>query len=197
MLQVAASIYKILACNAASAILQRVSTLLTFLLSALSLLARPAGVAPAKAYTVAMPTSQLLEIVRGQVFTDSGRFFPCRVNPACATWGKDIAVSNPQIAINGPRLVFSVHLRVAALAARVGGSLGIEPEMLARALSHCSGSSLPISMLEHLPLDTLIDGARPFLKKDVAILSEVTADLGLDLGLLGEIAAWVNGSDPI
>jgi len=84
--------------------------LLIFLLTTLSLLARPAGVAPAKAYTVAMTTSQLLEIVRGQVFTDSGRFFPCRANPSCSAWGQDIALSAPQIAINGERLVFSVHL---------------------------------------------------------------------------------------
>jgi hypothetical protein len=61
-------------------------------------------------YTLAVPTRELVDLVRGQVFTDSGRFFPCRTNPSCSAWGQDIALSAPNITIDGPRLVFSVHL---------------------------------------------------------------------------------------
>jgi len=70
--------------------------------------APPAPVVPT--YTLTVATRQLVDLLRGQVFTDSGRFFPCRTNPACSAWGRDIALSAPNISIDGPRLVFSVHL---------------------------------------------------------------------------------------
>jgi hypothetical protein len=62
------------------------------------------------AYTLTVPTRDLVDLLRGQLFADSGRFYPCRTNPQCSAWGRDIAVSSPNISIDGPRLVFSVHL---------------------------------------------------------------------------------------
>jgi hypothetical protein len=67
-----------------------------------------AGAAPT--YTLTVPTRDLVDLLRGQLFTDSGRFYPCRTNPQCSAWGQDIAVSSPNISIDGPRLIFSVHL---------------------------------------------------------------------------------------
>jgi len=64
----------------------------------------------AATYTLTMPTREMVSLIRGQIFTDSGRFYPCRGNSACSAWGHDIALSNPQVAVDGPRLVFSVHL---------------------------------------------------------------------------------------
>jgi hypothetical protein len=61
-------------------------------------------------YTLTVATRQLVDLLRGQLFTDSGRFVPCRINPACSAWGRDIALSAPNISIDGPRVVFSVHL---------------------------------------------------------------------------------------
>ena len=66
-----------------------------------------AGHAPT--YTLIVPTRDLVDLLRGQLFTDSGRFYPCRTNPQCSAWGQDIAVSSPDISIDGQRLVFSVH----------------------------------------------------------------------------------------
>jgi len=77
--------------------------------SLLALVAARPGL-PARSYTLTMPTHDLVELVRGQVFTDSGRFRPCRTNPACSSWGQDIVLSSPRITVDGPRLVFSVHL---------------------------------------------------------------------------------------
>ncbi|MCU4184056.1 NAD(P)-dependent oxidoreductase [Acidiferrimicrobium sp. IK] len=94
-------------------------------------------------------------------------------------------------------LVFTVHLRIAALAAGIGQGLGIGPEALSRALRHCSGTSLPISMLELRPVDALVAGARPFLRKDVGTVRDVAAELGVDLGMLGELASWVDGPDGV
>src|SRR6516225_6554618 len=78
----------------------------SFLLSPLPLLRREA---PAT-YTLTVPTRELVNSIRGQVFTDSGRFYPCRTNPACSAWGQDIALSSPKLSIDGARVVFSVHL---------------------------------------------------------------------------------------
>jgi len=64
----------------------------------------------AAVYTVAVPTAELVQLMRAQVFTDSGRFYPCRANPSCAAWGHDIALSQPEVSVDGPRVVFSVHL---------------------------------------------------------------------------------------
>ena len=71
---------------------------------------RDLRVGRAAAYTLTVPTRDLVDLLRGQLFTDSGRFYPCRTNPQCSAWGHDIAVSSPSISIDGPRLVFSVHL---------------------------------------------------------------------------------------
>lgn len=68
------------------------------------------GRAAPATYTLVVPTRQLVNTLRGQLFTDSGRFYPCRTNPACSAWGHDIALSSPSLAIDGTRLVFSVHM---------------------------------------------------------------------------------------
>src|SRR3974377_391896 len=51
----------------------------------------------APTYTLTVPTRELVEMMREQVFTDSGRFYPCRTNPSCSSWGEDIALSAPNL----------------------------------------------------------------------------------------------------
>jgi hypothetical protein len=77
----------------------------SFLLSPFSSLGRTAPV-----YTLTVPTRELVSTLQDQVFIDSGRFFPCRTNPSCSSWGHDIALSSPRLSIDGQRLVFSVRL---------------------------------------------------------------------------------------
>lgn len=67
--------------------------------------------APAdRAYTLTMTTTVISQLLRQQLFTDSGRAYPCRNNPACASWGDQLAVSHPVVAVDGPRVVLSVHV---------------------------------------------------------------------------------------
>lgn len=61
-------------------------------------------------YTVTMPTAQMVSLLKTQLFVDSGRLYPCRGNPACSAWGQNLALSAPTVQIDGPRLVFSVHV---------------------------------------------------------------------------------------
>ena len=82
---------------------------LSLLLFPLPNLGREKPAAPAT-YTLTVATRELVSTLRGQVFTDSGRFYPCRTNPSCSSWGQDIALSSPNLSVSGPRIVFSVHL---------------------------------------------------------------------------------------
>src|SRR5271155_179256 len=61
-------------------------------------------------YRLSVPTDTMLAVLREEMFTDSGRFYPCRINTACASWGNDVVVSAPNISVDGPRVTFSVHM---------------------------------------------------------------------------------------
>jgi hypothetical protein len=63
-----------------------------------------------RAYTLTTPVADLVALVRAQVFTDAGRYYPCRGNPSCSAWGQNIALSDPALTIDGARLVFSVKM---------------------------------------------------------------------------------------
>jgi hypothetical protein len=87
--------------------------------------------APAQAqfaYKVAAPTADMVALLKAQVFTDQGKYYPCRQNPSCQSWGQGIAISDPRIAVDGTRIVFSVHVvgsyaMNAYLAPQVAGDL--------------------------------------------------------------------------
>jgi hypothetical protein len=87
----------------------------TFALSCVVIVGVPAS-APAqtaagtRVYTLATPVADLLTLLRTQVFTDAGRYYPCRGNPSCSAWGQNIALSDPTLSIDGARLVFSVKM---------------------------------------------------------------------------------------
>jgi hypothetical protein len=107
-------------------------------------------------YTVTVQTSQLVQLLKGQIFTDSGRFYPCRANPSCSAWGQDISLSRPQVTIDGPRLAFSVHLLGSYamnqfFTARVAGDLVVSGVPAVRnnkvTLSEVQASSTPTSDL--------------------------------------------------
>ncbi len=68
------------------------------------------GAVDPRPYTLTMPTAQMVVVLRTELFVDSGRLYPCRGNPACSSWGHDLALSAPGVKIDGPRLVFTVHV---------------------------------------------------------------------------------------
>jgi 3-hydroxyisobutyrate dehydrogenase-like beta-hydroxyacid dehydrogenase len=85
-------------------------------------------------------------------------------------------------------LLFTTHLRIALEAATLAETIGITPVQVARVLRTCSGNSYALALLEHLDAATISQSARPYLAKDVAVVREVAAGLGVDLGLLGSMA---------
>lgn len=88
-------------------------------------------------------------------------------------------------------LLFAVHLRAAVEAADVASTMGIPAADLARVLAECSADSFALRLFAHVEPDALVDGARPYLEKDVRTVQDVAAAEGIDLGLLGDLAGWV------
>lgn len=83
--------------------------------------------------------------------------------------------------------LFASQMRLALDVMRLAGELGIDPGLATKALRHCSGDSYAIGMLDKLGTE-VIAGSEPFLVKDVGVVREVAAELGVDLGLLGQTA---------
>lgn len=118
-----------------------------------------------------------------------------RVRPALA------AYSNPILEVgslgDGQRmklvnnLLFTVHLRTALEAAALGERMGIPSAELSRVVSECSGASFAVELFQRVPPEQLRTGATQYLMKDVAVVRQVAAVQGIDLGLLGELAGWV------
>lgn len=88
-------------------------------------------------------------------------------------------------------LLFTVNLRVALEAAKLGESMEIAPAELSRIVSECSGGSFAINLFQHVPHRAMADGARHYLVKDVSVIREVAAAQGIELGELGDLANWV------
>jgi 3-hydroxyisobutyrate dehydrogenase-like beta-hydroxyacid dehydrogenase len=157
-----------------------------------------ATAAPAGARVVDAPVSGTADEIRAgelTVLVGGSADDLERVRPVLAAYASPIihvgTVGDGQRIKLVNNLVFTVHLRVATLAAELGETLGVAPAQLARVIEQCSGASRALSLLQHLPAETMVDLARPFLAKDVAVVREVAHDLGVDLGLLDDVAGWV------
>ncbi len=118
-----------------------------------------------------------------------------QVRPALA------AYANPILEVGGlgdgqrmkliNNLLFTVNLRTALEAAKLGESMGIAPSELSRVVSECSGGSFAVNLFQHMPPEAMATGARHYLVKDVGVIRDVAAAQGIDLGQLGELAGWV------
>jgi 3-hydroxyisobutyrate dehydrogenase-like beta-hydroxyacid dehydrogenase len=90
-------------------------------------------------------------------------------------------------------LLFTVQVRVALEGARVAETLGISSGDLARVLEHCSADSYALRRLAGgVDPQLLARGALPFLAKDMEVVRTVAGSMGLDLGVLGSLADWVD-----
>ncbi len=89
-------------------------------------------------------------------------------------------------------LLFTVNLNATVEAMRLAAEMGIASADLARVLRHTSGGSYVSNLMEQVPPETMKAGAKPYLVKDVAAVRTAAADLGLELGLLGRLAGWVD-----
>jgi len=131
-----------------------------------------AAAASVGAYVVDAPVSGSAEQIRAGMLTvlaGADAQILDRVRPVIASYASTIlhvgGVGDGQRVKLVNNLVFAVHLRVAAHAAEVARSLGLDEVELGKALVHCSATSLPISLLERAPAQDLVAAALPFLSK--------------------------------
>jgi 3-hydroxyisobutyrate dehydrogenase-like beta-hydroxyacid dehydrogenase len=85
--------------------------------------------------------------------------------------------------------LFASHVQLAATAMRLADELGIGQLALVEAVQRMSGGSTALGYAGALgDIDEFARQAAPFIAKDVRAAEEVAADLGIDLGLLVEVA---------
>jgi 3-hydroxyisobutyrate dehydrogenase-like beta-hydroxyacid dehydrogenase len=117
------------------------------------------------------------------------------VRPVLATYGNPILHLGPLG--SGQRtkllnnLLFAVNMRLAGDVGALAERLGLDPVMAMRAIAVSSGSSYALgAVAEFGGPDVAFERVREFLGKDVSFVQDLAAELGVDLGRLGEIAAW-------
>jgi len=179
--------------------LQPGATLVSHVTGSPDLVAEFADRAPAGVHVVDAPMSGTADQIRSGRLTlllggDEADIE--RVRPVLAAYADPIlhvgAIGDAQRVKLINNLLFTVNLRMAVEAARLAEAMSVTPSRLAATLATCSGNSFALALFQHLPPEAMIETARPFLAKDVAVVREVATSMGLDLGLLGELSEWVN-----
>lgn len=117
------------------------------------------------------------------------------VRPVLATYADTIihvgGVGDAQIVKLVNNVAFTVNLRMAGHVTALGDALGIDRGALVAAVHECSGQSYALDLLARIPFEQIGAGAGPYLRKDVAAAREAAAELGVELGPLGDLARWV------
>lgn len=117
-----------------------------------------------------------------------------RVNPILASYGNPILLTGPLGSALNVKLVnnllFAANLQLVADAVRLGAAMDIDSNALLRAIAHCSGSSEAVRRaVDAGGVEAFADIAKPFLRKDIAVCTEVARETGTDTGLIGRVAA--------
>lgn len=86
-------------------------------------------------------------------------------------------------------ILFASNLQLARKALRVGDVLGLDQARVVSALQDCSGASSAMELFSggSMPGEVLARVA-PYLRKDIATAEAAAADVGIDLGLLRQVA---------
>jgi 3-hydroxyisobutyrate dehydrogenase-like beta-hydroxyacid dehydrogenase len=86
-------------------------------------------------------------------------------------------------------VLFAANMQLVGDAARLAEALGIDPNAAFQALSvSSSGSKAMGYLLRFGALDAFAASAAPYLRKDVEAARQTATQLGVDLGLLGDVA---------
>lgn len=117
-----------------------------------------------------------------------------RVTPIVRAYGDPILLTGPLGSAQTVKLLnnalFAAHLRLATEVERIARTLGVEMVDIAAAVQRSSGASYAMGVVERMgSTAAVVDAAGHFLRKDVAAVQEVAADLGVELGLLGDVIA--------
>ncbi|RBY84336.1 NAD(P)-dependent oxidoreductase [Blastococcus sp. TF02A-26] len=84
-------------------------------------------------------------------------------------------------------LLFGAHVQLALEAARVAESFGLDVVQVARTLHTGSGASFALDLVAMVgSAEGVLQGAGPYIRKDVAVAREVAAGLGVPLGTIEE-----------
>ena len=122
---------------------------------------------------------------------DDGAVAACR--PVLATYGEPVLHVGPLGSGQAVKLVnnalLASNVRLLQEAERVAALFGIEPGTVDHVLQHTSGGSWVATAAEAAgSADNLAERFGPFLSKDLATVMRVAGELGIDLGLLQQVA---------
>jgi 3-hydroxyisobutyrate dehydrogenase-like beta-hydroxyacid dehydrogenase len=74
-----------------------------------------------------------------------------------------------------------------AQAEQIANELGVDTATLASVIQQSSGSSFVMGLVANMGSSTaLVDAAGHYMRKDIDVVRQVAAGLGIDLGVLGE-----------
>jgi len=126
------------------------------------------------------------------VLLGGGAAAAARVEPLLSAYSSTIlptgGVGSASVVKLINNLAFAANVQVAVAAAGLGRKLGVDLDLLLRALGACSGNSYAMGVLAAVGEEQrFAEMALPYLRKDVALVEQTVADLGLDTGVLGEI----------
>jgi len=83
-------------------------------------------------------------------------------------------------------LLFGAQVELAVEAAELCGSLGVDPQLVAKTLHTCSGASYALDLIANMgTAEALLDAAGRFVHKDVVTARAAADDAGARLGALG------------
>ena len=115
-----------------------------------------------------------------------------RVHPVLSCYGDPILHVGPLGAGQKVKLVnsalFAAHIGLLSGAAELGVQLGVAESTLLSALPHGSAASRVLDIVAAGgSVASFIDSAGEFVGKDVAVARSIAAELGSDLGVLGDV----------
>ena len=83
--------------------------------------------------------------------------------------------------------LFAANIQLVAQAEQIANELGVDTATLASVIQQSSGSSFVMGLVANMGSSTaLVDAAGHYMRKDIDVVRQVAAGLGIDLGVLGE-----------
>lgn len=84
--------------------------------------------------------------------------------------------------------LFAANIQLVAQAEQIANDLGVDTPTLARVIQESSGASYVMGLIAMMgSTRTLVDAAGHYMRKDIDVVREVVAGLGVDLGILGAV----------
>ena len=84
--------------------------------------------------------------------------------------------------------LFAANIQLVAEAERVANELGVDTSTLATVVQRSSGASYVMGLIAFTgSTPALVEGAGHYLRKDIDVVRGVADELGVDLGILGQV----------